>query len=114
MENTLHIIGAAFTALFGLYAIVKPLKVAKLVGVTPNGKRGISEIRATYGGWVLGLAAFTLWSNTPVVFYCLGIGWIGAALLRISSFFVDGSYSKANLRITIYEIIVAVMLLINF
>jgi hypothetical protein len=106
-------VGASITALFGILAIVKPNLVAKIIGLIPKGKRGISEIRAVYGGWIFGLGGYALWSQSEEVFFCLGIGWIGAGLVRIISFAIDKSYSSQNLRIVVYELFVATILLIK-
>lgn len=107
----INLLGALITFLFGVWAIFKPKQVAKFISVTPYKARGITEIRATYGGWMCGLSGFALWSQSPEVFYCLGFGWLGAAALRGVSFYLDKSYSTTNLRFVIAEIIVGIMLL---
>ncbi|WP_074407961.1 MULTISPECIES: DUF4345 family protein [Aquimarina] len=98
MENSLHIIGALFTAFFGVLAIVRPKRMAAIAGIIPKGRRGVSEIRAVYGGWMFGLSGYAIWSQSLDVFYCLGAGWFGAALFRIVSFVTDKSFSGQNLR----------------
>ncbi|WP_109097741.1 DUF4345 family protein [Aquimarina sp. AU58] len=113
MEDILHMAGALFTAFFGVLAIVKPKLMAAIVGITPKGRRGISEIRAVYGGWMFGLGSYAMWSQSLDVFYCLGIGWLGAALFRTVSFVIDKSFSGQNLRMVFYELLFAILFLIK-
>ena len=113
MNNFPALIGASFTAFFGILAIIKPYLMAKIVGITPKGPRGVSEIRAIYGGWMLGLGGYAIWSQSESVFYCLGTGWAMAALFRLSSFFIDKSYSPKNLRMVVYEVLFAVLFLVK-
>ncbi len=113
MNNLPALVGASFTAFFGILAIVKPYLMAKIVGVFPKGPRGVSELRAVYGGWMLGLGGYAIWSQSESVFYCLGIGWAMAAFFRVISFFVDESYSLRNLRMVLYEVFFAVLFLIK-
>lgn len=112
MTEALNLFGAGFTFLFGIGACLQPMKVSKLIALTPFGERGVSEIRATYGGWMLGLSGFALWVQSPLVFQCLAAGWLGAAVFRTISFAVDKSYSPRNLRFVIIEIIIGIFLLV--
>ena len=114
MENKIPFLAALCTAVFGLLAIIKPLLISKIANLTPQGKAGISELRAVYGGWILGLAGYAVWSQSINAYYCLGIGWLGAGIIRIVSFIIDKSYSPKNLRMVIYEILFASLLLIKF
>lgn len=113
MENQLHVTGAFFMCLFGFLAIVSPKLMAKIVSIIPKGKQGISEIRAVYGGWILGLGAYALWDQSLVIFHCLGISWLLAATFRMISFLIDKSYSSKNLRMTLYELLFATLFLIK-
>ncbi|MBL4707369.1 MAG: DUF4345 family protein [Flavobacteriales bacterium] len=114
MDNKFPFIAALITAFFGLLAMVKPHLVSKIASITPKGKTGISEIRAVYGGWIFGLAGYALWSQSLDVYYCLGAGWLGAAILRIISVFIDKSYSSKNFRIAGLELFVSLLFLIKF
>lgn len=113
MENKLPFIASIGTALFGITAIIKPRLIATMVGLIPQGKKGISEIRAVYGGWILGLAGFAIYNQSVPVYYCLGIGWLGAAFFRLTSFVIDKSYTPKNLRTLIYELVFALLFLIK-
>jgi hypothetical protein len=43
---------------FGIYGLVAPKRMLKKVDVRASSNRGITELRAMYGGFELGLAAF--------------------------------------------------------
>ncbi|MCG8329633.1 MAG: DUF4345 family protein [Chitinophagales bacterium] len=113
MDNLLAFIAALFTAFFGVLAMIKPQLVAKIASIAPKGKTGISEIRAVYGGWIFGLAAYALYSQSLDAYACLGFGWLGAAVLRITSIFIDKSYAPKNLRMVACELLVAMLFLIS-
>lgn len=114
MDDKLSFVALIFTALFGLLAMLKPNFIFKIASLKPKGQAGISEIRAVYGGWVFGLACYALWCQSIDVYYCIGFGWLGAAILRVISIFIDKSYSPKNLRIVGCELFFSVLLLIKF
>jgi hypothetical protein len=58
----MNFIGAIFMTVLGIGGFLKPLMVAKLVGLTPSEPHGISEIRATLGGFFIGLGDFAVYS----------------------------------------------------
>ncbi|HEX8927253.1 MAG TPA: DUF4345 family protein [Terriglobales bacterium] len=43
---------------FGIYGLVAPKRMLKVVDVRPSSRKGTTELRAMYGGFELGLAAF--------------------------------------------------------
>ena len=51
--NTFGYVGSAITLLAGLLGLWFPVPVARTIGLTLNGKLGLSEFRATYGGLFL-------------------------------------------------------------
>ena len=86
----LKIIAALATAATGLLALVKPTAVYGFTGLTADGARGISEIRAIFGGLfiALGLAPFIF--GAPA-YQVLGIGYLAIAAARLVSIFFDHS-----------------------
>lgn len=109
MALTLSLIGAIITLIFGIWAIIQPVKFSRFISLTPYKQTGITEIRATYGGWVSGLAIFCLWNQSEVAFYTLGCAWFGAALVRIMGIIIDKSYSVKALQLVIGEIIIGLL-----
>ncbi|HWQ83419.1 MAG TPA: DUF4345 family protein [Anaerolineales bacterium] len=88
-------IAALATAATGLLAIIKPDAVYGFTGLDANGVRGVSEIRAIFGGLFigLGLAPFFL---GPTAYKMLGIAYLAIAVARIFSIVVDKSYAQSN------------------
>jgi hypothetical protein len=103
MNQILPNIGAVITLSLGLLGTVTPKVAAKLVGIEPIGLTGISEVRATYGGLFVGLGAVCLYSQSPTVFFAVGVACLGAALGRGVSVLVDRSYAPKNLGGLLFE-----------
>ena len=55
MIELLPIIGSIITMLLGLMGLLSPASAAKFTSIKPDGLVGVSEIRATYGGFFLGI-----------------------------------------------------------
>ena len=73
---------ALATVATGLLALVKPTAVYGFTGLTANGVRGVSEIRAIFGGLLTALGFAPLFLG-PVAYQMLGIGYLGIAVARI-------------------------------
>ena len=109
----LNFAGALITILFGLWALIQPKKFSKMLSLVPYKKRGLTEIRTTYGGLMLGLSIFTAINQSKILYHCLGYGWLGAGIIRVvSMFLIDKSYSKKNLSFALIELIVSVLLFV--
>jgi hypothetical protein len=109
---TMNFIGAILTTVLGIGGLLKPLMVAKLVGLTPSEPHGISEIRATLGGFFIGLGGFALYSQNTVIYGAVGMGWVGAATARIFSLIIDQKINKENIGGVILEGGVGILLLL--
>jgi len=107
----LPLAGAAINVALGLNGLVRPYATADFTGVAPVGRTGLSEIRATYGGFFLALGLFVLASGSPVACRALGCGWLGAALGRLLSVVVDRSREPRNLGAVAFEAAIAALLL---
>jgi hypothetical protein len=103
--------GALVTAGLGVMALVSPPTAAAFTSMSPVGKLGVSEIRATYGGFFLALGAYALWSQHEAAYAAAGIAWSGAALGRVVSVFVDQSREAKNLGGIAFEGAIAMLLL---
>jgi len=106
------IIGSIITALFGLWAILKPIQFSRFVSLTPYKNSGISEIRATYGGWIISMGIFALISQKEIVFTCLASAWFGAAIVRGMAIFIDKSYTFKNVQFIFGEVVIGLLLLL--
>lgn len=109
--NILKIIAALATALTGLLALVKPTAVHGFTGLQETGPRGISEIRAIFGGLfiALGLAPLFLGATT---FSMLGTGYLVIAVVRAFSIVFDKSYDRSNWISLVIEVVLGVILVI--
>ena len=105
----LKIIISLATAATGLLALIKPEAVYGFTGLTATSVRGISEIRAIFGGLFIALGI------TPIVFNqyrLLGIAYLAIAVARLISILVDKSYAQSNLISLAIEIVLGVFLVI--
>jgi hypothetical protein len=109
--DILKIIASLATAATGLLALFMPRVVPGFTGLSPVGGRGISEIRAIFGGLfvALGIAPLIFKGDTYVM---LGWGYLAIALVRIISIFFDKAPDKSNWISFIIEVIFGVILIL--
>ena len=107
----LKIIAALATAATGLLAFVKPDAVYGFTGLTANGARGVSEIRAIFGGLFIGLGIAPLFLGEKT-YKMLGVGYLVIALARAYSMVVDKSYDQSNIISLVIEIVLGIILVI--
>jgi hypothetical protein len=108
MENLFSNIGAIISLVLGIVAIIWPTKTESFVSVQSIGKEGLSEIRSTYGGFFAGLAVYAMIVQIPEVFIALGLGWLGAALVRTVTL-IFGSLTKKNVAAVFFEGIIGTL-----
>jgi hypothetical protein len=108
----LKIIAALATAATGVLALVKPTAIYGFTGLVAEGARGISEIRAIFGGLfiALGIAPFIF---GEVAYQVLGFGYLIIAAVRLVSIFLDQSTASSNLISLAIEIIFGIILIIR-
>jgi len=82
---TLATAGALATLALGVAGLAFPLRVAAMVGISPLGGHGLAEVRATYGGFFVGIGAICLVSDSSAAFATAAAGWLGAAVARLLS-----------------------------
>lgn len=109
---SVNTLGAMVTLGLGVFGLFSPHGVAQFVGIQPDGERGVSEIRATYGGLFLALGLFAIVVQNSEVFRAVGIAWIGAASARSYSYVRDNSRSGANLGAIAMEAAIGLSMLI--
>ena len=107
----LKIIAAVATIATGLLAFIRPTAVYVFIGLNANGVRGVSEIRAIFGGLFigLGLAPFFLGA---AAYQMLGIGYLAIAAARSISIVFDKSYDQSNIISLVTEIILGILLIL--
>ena len=107
----LRIIAAVLTIATGLLAFIKPAAAYGFIGLNANGVRGVSEIRAIFGGLFIALGVSPLLLGS-IAYQMLGIGYLGIALARLFSIVFDKSYAQSNLISLVVEIVLGVILVI--
>jgi hypothetical protein len=108
----LKIIAAIATVATGAFALVKPAAIHGFTGLKAEGARGISEIRAIFGGLfiALGIAPFIF---GEVAYLVLGLGYLAIAAARLISIFFDRSKDSSNLISLGIEIVLGVILILR-
>jgi hypothetical protein len=107
----LKIIAALATAATGLLAFFKPNAVYGFIGLNANGVRGVSEIRAIFGGLFIALGLAPLFLG-ETAYLMLGIGYLAIALARTFSIVFDKSYAQSNIISLIIEIVLGAILVL--
>jgi hypothetical protein len=107
----LKIIAALATAATGLLAFVKPSAAYGFTGLNANGVRGVSEIRAVFGGLFIGLGIAPLFLG-PTAYLMLGIGYLAIAATRTFSMIFDRSYAQSNIISLVIEIVLGIVLVL--
>jgi hypothetical protein len=73
----------------GLAGVFMPDKVAAALELTSSSARGTTETRAGLGGTYAALGAWALVSRSSSARTAVGVTWLGAAAVRVSSLVVD-------------------------
>jgi hypothetical protein len=110
--SILKFIAAVLTAATGLLALVKPTAVYGFTGLTAVGARGISEIRAIFGGLFIALGVAPFIFGAPA-YTILGVGYLAIAAARLVSIFIDRSTDSSNLISLAIEIVCGVILVLG-
>jgi len=105
----LKIIAALGTAATGLLAFFKPDVTYGFIGLNANGVRGVSEIRAVFGGLFIALGLTPLFLGA-IAYQMLGIGYLALAVTRAFSIVFDKSYAQSNIVSLVIEIVFGAIL----
>ena len=91
----LYFVGA-MGLLFGVWYLIAPAAWTDPTGFGPLGPNALTDVRATYGGFQIGLGVFTIWAaadaarvRMAIVLQALTIGAIASC--RLVGFAIDGS-----------------------
>jgi hypothetical protein len=110
MNAFLAPLGALLTVALGLLGLLAPLQAGHMVGLKPEGPRGLSELRATYGGLFTGLGLACLVLQAPVAYAVAACAWLGAALARLASMALDRNPSWLNAGGVALELLIGLLL----
>jgi hypothetical protein len=109
----LQTIAAIGTIATGVFALFWPRAVQGFTGLTLEGGRGITEIRAVFGGFFIALGAVPLLMQDKATYQMLGIAYLVVAAIRAISMFVDHSVVQSNLISLGVEIVLGVILVLS-
>lgn len=107
----LKILAALATVATGLLALVNPSAAYGFTGLQASGVRGVSEMRAIFGGLFIALGIVPLFLG-ETAYLMLGIAYLAIAAARLFSIFFDRSYAKSNIISLVTEIILGVILVL--
>ena len=110
--QALKLIAVIGTILTGLVSLVRPRAVQGFTGLSAEGGRGITEIRAILGGVFVALGAAPLILNAPAAYQTLGITYLVVGGVRAVSMLVDQSVEQSNLVSLVVEIVFGVVLVL--
>ena len=112
MLRVLQIMAAVGTIVTGLVSLIAPRSVTGFTGLSPNGGRGITEIRAVLGGFFVALGVVPLVFNQQGMYLMLGITYLVVGAVRTVSMFLDDSVERSNIISVIVEVIFGVILVL--
>lgn len=107
----LKLVAALATAATGLLAFVKPAATYGFIGLKAEGTRGISEIRAIFGGLFIALGVAPLFLG-DTAYLMLGISYLAIAAARAFSIVFDKSYAQSNWISLAIEVGLGVILIV--
>ena len=107
----LKVIAALATAAIGVLALVKPTAIYEFTGLSANGARGVSEIRAIFGGVFIGLGVVPLFLGATA-YVMLGWVYLAVGAARAFSVVFDRSTAQSNLISLASEIVLGVLLIL--
>ncbi|MCG2788298.1 MAG: DUF4345 family protein [Anaerolineae bacterium] len=96
MLEILKLIAAILTIATGALALFSPKSVPGFTGLQPVGGRGITEIRSTLGGLFIALGLYPILAASTDGYVMLGWAYLGIALVRLVSIFLDKSSERSN------------------
>ncbi len=122
-RRQLAYLAAAVVIITGLLGLVNPLLAVRLYGLEVIDPRGISQVRATFGGLYLALGGMLLWAATPratSAANAVGRPYLRAAALlvgcvaagRLLSMVIDATVTPLNLLFLAFELAVCVLSLL--
>lgn len=104
---------AAITALWGLILLLAPRIAARILRLqaAPDHPEAIGELRATLGGFHLGVGLSAILFAQPLIYLALGLCWALAAFGRFVSMLSDDGNTVYNWTRLVIEGVLAALAL---
>ena len=110
--RVLKIFATLGTAATGLAALLRPQSIGGFTGLTAEGARGVTEIRAALGGFYLALGLLPFLLKENAAYQMLGYTYLIVAVVRAISMLVDKSVDPSNLISLAIEIVFGIVLIL--
>ena len=107
----LQYIGAGLAMLVGLNGLFRPIHMGRMVGLSPDTKVGLVEIRVLFGSFLVVLPALAMASHNAEIFEFLGMAALAAFVIKSTFTVLDKCPLKAIWFGIAVDIILAVLLL---
>jgi hypothetical protein len=111
--DLLNNIGAIITMLMGFLGLFLPKKASELTGLSPVTPAGRAEFRGTLGVTFIFLGLVPLATQNDIAFLTVGLCWLGAAIGRVISIFLDQGNQAQNWIAVGFECAIAALLLVG-
>lgn len=111
--DLLNNIGAVLTMGMGCLGLFFPNKASALTGLEAVTNAGKAEFRGTLGVTFILLGLIPIITQSPDAFLTVGVCWLGAAIGRILSIFVDRGSEAKNWGAVAIEVIFAALILVG-
>lgn len=108
----LQLLALILTIGTGLLSLLAPLSVQGFTGLNVAGGRGVTEIRAIFGGLFIGLGLAVFVLGTRQTYQMLGIMYLTIAAARLVSIFVDKSSTQSNWVSAAAEVALGIVLVL--
>lgn len=105
------IVAASLLVLIGAIGLFKPMQILGNLGVTLSKPGGWSEMRALFGGPLLGCGLAALYLQSREVYLVLGFGLGIGCLARLWSMVVDGLTLRDGAGMLIADAVLALLFL---
>jgi hypothetical protein len=109
----LHWIIILGTLATGIISLFKPRSILSFIGFEGIGGRGITEVRAIFGGLFIGLAVAPVLLNDPAAYKMLGIGYLAIGIARLPAMILDRSAISSNWISLVIEFVFGLILLLT-
>lgn len=110
--EVLQIAIAVITIALGLVGVFLPRQAMAFTGLSAEGPRGLTEVRAVLGGLFVGLGLAPFILKAPVAYQMLGISYLAVAAVRLPSMLIDKSLVQTNIVSVVFEIVAGLVLIL--
>lgn len=107
--QTTQIIVCVLTLFTGVWVFIKPSAAFGFTGLRVDGARGISELRAIFGGLFIGMGIAPLFLGSSAI-QMLGYCYLSIAISRVFSIIFDKSYERSNIISVFIEVFFGLIL----